>query len=272
VATDAIGMGMNLPIERLVFLEISKFDGTETRLLRPAEIQQIVGRAGRRGLYEKGLWNAIEGRELIEDAVNIEIPQITTVYAGFPESLINIEGKLSRIINEWRNIEPPQGYFISALEHEYELCCWLEERTDDKKLIYRLITIPFDEDDKELRYLWNSSVTLILRDGIFRLDRIDIEAPDSGLSLSEAEQLYKKYDLAYAFTEKFGDETESEIILHYKKELSEIITDILKESGLPFRTCKICGKKLRWNFPYGICPVCYDEKHRHRRHRWKEFY
>jgi ATP-dependent RNA helicase SUPV3L1/SUV3 len=117
VATDAIGMGMNLPIERLVFLEISKFYGTDTRLLKPAEIQQIVGRAGRRGLYEKGLWNALEGKEIIASAVDLEIPQINAVYTGFPESLITIDGKLSGIINEWRNIEPPEGYIISALEH-----------------------------------------------------------------------------------------------------------------------------------------------------------
>jgi ATP-dependent RNA helicase SUPV3L1/SUV3 len=99
-----------------------------------------------------------------------------------------------------------------------------------------------------------------------------VEAPHGGLSLNEAEQLYKIYDLSYAFTEKFGYGSDSEIILGYKKELSGIITEILKKSGLPFRTCRICGKKLRWNFPYGICARCYDESHRRRRHRWKEFY
>ena len=272
VATDAIGMGMNLPIERLVFLEISKFDGTDTRLLKPAEIQQIVGRAGRRGLYEKGLWNAIEGKDIIASAVDIEIPQIEAVYAGFPESLITIEGKLSRIITEWRNIEPPEGYIISALEHEYKLCLYLEERTDDKRLIYRLITIPFDEENMELRLLWNRLAATVVHGHIVKLAGMKLELPHKSMSLTEAEELYMKYDLAYAFIEKFGDKAESETILQYKKELSEIIAEILKTSKLPFRTCKYCGRKLRWNYQFGICAECHNATRGRRRHQWKEYY
>ncbi|MFC3675437.1 helicase-related protein [Ferrovibrio xuzhouensis] len=47
VATDAIGMGLNLDIEHLAFAELSKFDGVGMRPLMPAEIGQIAGRAGR---------------------------------------------------------------------------------------------------------------------------------------------------------------------------------------------------------------------------------
>ena len=52
VSTDAIGMGLNLPIRRIVFLENSKFDGTSRRRLTSQEVKQIAGRAGRKGLYE----------------------------------------------------------------------------------------------------------------------------------------------------------------------------------------------------------------------------
>lgn len=271
VATDAIGMGMNLPIERLVFLEISKFDGVETRLLRPAEIQQIVGRAGRRGIYEKGLWNALEGKDFISDAIDVDIPQIDEVYVGFPESLISIEGKLSSIISEWRNIAAPEGYIISELTHEYALCRYLEEKTDDKWLIYRLITIPFDEDDKDIRLLWDRLSSLIIDGGTADLESMKISPPYKGLSLTEAEQLYKQYDLAYAFTERFGVGEDSETVLQYKKELSEIIAEILKTSKLPFKTCSRCGRKLRWNYPFGICEECYSRTHGRRRH-WDKYY
>lgn len=47
VATDAIGMGLNLDIEHMAFAELSKFDGVGMRPLTPAEIGQIAGRAGR---------------------------------------------------------------------------------------------------------------------------------------------------------------------------------------------------------------------------------
>lgn len=59
VSTDAIGMGLNLPVRRIVFVHTEKFDGKHTRPLLTAEIQQIAGRAGRFGLYDTGYVNAV---------------------------------------------------------------------------------------------------------------------------------------------------------------------------------------------------------------------
>ena len=47
VATDAIGMGLNLDIDHVAFAELHKFDGRESRALSAAELGQIAGRAGR---------------------------------------------------------------------------------------------------------------------------------------------------------------------------------------------------------------------------------
>ncbi len=47
VATDAIGMGLNLDIDMVAFTRLSKFDGERVRRLRPEEVGQIAGRAGR---------------------------------------------------------------------------------------------------------------------------------------------------------------------------------------------------------------------------------
>ena len=47
VATDAIGMGLNLGLDHVAFTSLSKFDGRVIRTLRAAEIAQIAGRAGR---------------------------------------------------------------------------------------------------------------------------------------------------------------------------------------------------------------------------------
>jgi len=47
VATDAIGMGLNMDIEQISFSNLMKFDGKKTRRLRTTEISQIAGRAGR---------------------------------------------------------------------------------------------------------------------------------------------------------------------------------------------------------------------------------
>ena len=47
VATDAIGMGINMNIDNISFSNIRKFDGKKTRKLTLSEISQIAGRAGR---------------------------------------------------------------------------------------------------------------------------------------------------------------------------------------------------------------------------------
>jgi ATP-dependent RNA helicase SUPV3L1/SUV3 len=47
VATDAIGMGLNMDVDCVVFAELCKFDGRKVRELEDAELAQIAGRAGR---------------------------------------------------------------------------------------------------------------------------------------------------------------------------------------------------------------------------------
>ncbi len=47
VATDAIGMGLNLDVKHVAFSSLTKFDGRRMRQLQPNELAQIAGRAGR---------------------------------------------------------------------------------------------------------------------------------------------------------------------------------------------------------------------------------
>jgi ATP-dependent RNA helicase SUPV3L1/SUV3 len=47
VATDAIGMGLNLDVDHIAFASDRKFDGYQFRKLNPSELAQIAGRAGR---------------------------------------------------------------------------------------------------------------------------------------------------------------------------------------------------------------------------------
>jgi len=61
VATDAIGMGLNLNIRRIVFAALRKFDGTQSRDLTAQEVKQIGGRAGRYGKHEQGVVAVLAG-------------------------------------------------------------------------------------------------------------------------------------------------------------------------------------------------------------------
>lgn len=54
ISTDAIAMGLNLPISNVLFSTTEKFNGHALALLEPMEVKQIAGRAGRFGKKERG--------------------------------------------------------------------------------------------------------------------------------------------------------------------------------------------------------------------------
>jgi ATP-dependent RNA helicase SUPV3L1/SUV3 len=63
IATDAIGMGLNLPVRRVLFSTLTKFDGQGDRPLTESEVHQIAGRAGRFGLHEEGFAGVLKEAE-----------------------------------------------------------------------------------------------------------------------------------------------------------------------------------------------------------------
>lgn len=77
-STDAIGMGLNLPIRRIIFADISKFNGTEFDICDNSLIRQIAGRAGRYGKFEEGYVTATtkDALKIIKDALNEKSPKL----------------------------------------------------------------------------------------------------------------------------------------------------------------------------------------------------
>jgi ATP-dependent RNA helicase HelY len=83
-ATDTLALGINMPAKTVVIGEVTKFDGESRRLLLPNEYQQLTGRAGRRGMDERGVavipyspWVPLE------EALAIATAPILPVLSGF---------------------------------------------------------------------------------------------------------------------------------------------------------------------------------------------
>ncbi|MBX3563071.1 MAG: helicase [Sphingomonas sp.] len=91
VATDAIGMGLNMDVHHVAFASLTKFDGRRQRRLTVAEMAQIAGRAGRH--QKDGTFGAL----------NEEGPNAFT-----PEEVLNIEAHRVRPLERlyWREGEP----------------------------------------------------------------------------------------------------------------------------------------------------------------------
>lgn len=71
VATDAIGMGLNLDIHHVAFADDHKFDGRQSRELTPAEIGQIAGRAGRHA--RNGTFGVTGGTEAFDEELVVQL-------------------------------------------------------------------------------------------------------------------------------------------------------------------------------------------------------
>jgi ATP-dependent RNA helicase SUPV3L1/SUV3 len=83
VATDAIGMGLNLDVDHVAFSSLSKFDGRRMRPLAPNELAQIAGRAGR------GMKNGTFGVTGDAGALDDAVAQAITEHRFMPLKRLN---------------------------------------------------------------------------------------------------------------------------------------------------------------------------------------
>ena len=113
VATDAIGMGMNLPVRRVVFLDTDKYDGSRIRPLTEQEVKQIAGRAGRQGMYEVGYCNTEKYRnKVIGDKLQAPSTKVRYAYLDFPETLLSVNGPISMLIEQWDRLPVQEDFKI----------------------------------------------------------------------------------------------------------------------------------------------------------------
>ncbi|HEY4135503.1 MAG TPA: helicase-related protein [Alphaproteobacteria bacterium] len=83
VATDAIGMGLNMDVNHVAFAAIRKFDGHAMRLLQPNELAQIAGRAGRHmndGTFGTTAEVGVLEPHVVEAIENHRFPTVKSVY------------------------------------------------------------------------------------------------------------------------------------------------------------------------------------------------
>ncbi|MDB5801237.1 MAG: hypothetical protein JWL63_2176 [Rhodocyclales bacterium] len=138
VATDAIGMGLNMPIRRVVFTTAKKYDGISEDLLPAWLTHQIAGRAGRYGIHEAG---HIAG---FDDSTHRQIARL--MKTGVPDlpkrgffvtpslqQLENIsratdEKSLARLLELFaRNIDLSDDFFLPGdLTEQIERAYWLD--------------------------------------------------------------------------------------------------------------------------------------------------
>ena len=227
VATDAVGMGLNLPVKRIVFLEAFKYDGHRRRFLTPQEIKQIAGRAGRMGMYDVGYFNAAEYKNRISAGMRETDKPVKKARLRIPESIISVDLPLSEILLRWGTI-PDDGIFTkNIVEREVLLSRELEKFTDDKYLIYRFVTIPFTETRSELYDFWFELFEREVSGDRRSVYTYTGMLERRGDRLEDHELAYRKCDILYFYSDRFGQKEDLAVVMELKHSISSDIMRIL---------------------------------------------
>ncbi len=265
VATDAIGMGLNLPIKRIIFMEGDKFDGESRRRLEPEEIKQIAGRAGRMGMYDIGIVSSFECKELIKESLDFEIPQIKQCYLNFPEKLLDLNADIESILRRWYAQNTNSFFYKQEISELLTSLEYLSKLDMSKYEKYQVCTIAFDEDIQDLRNLWYQYCIQYLKGE--PLDKPVIEDKD----LFRMEISYKALDLYYGFSQKMHLPFDEDWVYYTKLDLSyRINQEILRTLRTNHKKCRRCGKNLPWNFSFNICEECFDTLNMKRKKFYKD--
>ncbi|MEN8075334.1 DEAD/DEAH box helicase [Clostridioides difficile] len=272
VCTDAIGMGVNLPIKRIVFLETRKYDGVSLRKLNVSEIKQIAGRAGRKGIYDKGYVTAMTDRGLIKDALNTQSNNIKKCYIGVPDSLLDINIDIIDALKTWSTM-PVKGHYEKT---DVTMIIYLLNRlkrlniNGSKEELMKMATIPFEENNKAVCALWEEYCMMYSQGAVNLKKPVIKKNVSSKKELDELESYYKSLELNYSFGKNFNMMINNRYIALEKEDTANKINELLLTNLLDHeRVCSICGKKLSWDYPSDKCRVCKELLYEARGERYK---
>ena len=277
VATDAIAMGMNLPIRRVIFSTFSKFINSKEYVITHSEIKQIAGRAGRYNRYPTGFATTLIKEEerfnLLSEALECELDQKETAMVG-PD--LDIYAQVNEALHENRFPELTLVEFLrlfnTMMFEKPFYCVDLKEMIEVAEMV--------EGADGELQSLSTSEVfgfscapvNLGLQDHVefffHILSRYVQGLPVKAITINSdsnnidyLETSIKCVELYQWLSRHFQDknfEYDLNILLENKLSAVEKLNNLLSEKIV--RRCSSCGCELEPKFKFNICEECFEQK------------
>lgn len=268
VATDAVGMGLNLPADYVCFYEVEKYDGRNLRPLTPAEVQQIGGRAGRYGLSTVGEVGATTKRDLkiirrlfYEPAE----PLLRARVAPTVEDLELIPGTLAEKLRQWAQLESIPDSLKNAIQtadmsERVELASMLTDR--EVRLLgmsaaLKLVNAPTRQNT---RAYWHQCARSILTDKPLPFPPVAPKQITNTYELDSAEFSISCADIYLWLSQRL----EFSSFAPYEPDVRELrtgwslqIDEALLRKINTTRRCNQCGRPLSLKHRFPICDSCF---------------
>ncbi|KAL4284378.1 hypothetical protein GQ457_16G029050 [Hibiscus cannabinus] len=246
VASDAIGMGLNLNISRIIFSTLQKFDGLEMRDLTVPEIKQIAGRAGRYGSkFPWGEVTCLDATDLPLLHSSLKSASPILEQAGvFPSfDLIYMYSRLKpkrglyRILEDFlENAKLSENYFFANCEEMLKVAAVIDGLPLSLHDKYLFCISPVDMNDEISSQGLKQFAETYARKGLVHLREIftpgTLEVPKTPTALKELESIHKVLDLyvwlSFRLEESFPDH---ELASSQKNICSLLIEEFLERLG-----------------------------------------
>lgn len=271
VATDAIGMGLNLPADAVCFYETQKYDGKRVRPLTAMEVHQIGGRAGRFGLSEQGIITALNKGDLefLRQQFEQTPSPIKQAYvAPSVSDLALLPGRLAARLRQWSELESiPDSMrsFIKTadLEDRIELASLLQPEEEAVLGLGTAVKLIYAPARPESRFYWRWCARAIIKGDHLPSPPEPPKDLASSDDLERAEQVIACADL-YLWLARtpefrpFGPCYEEVRRVRYA--LTEHIDQALLSRLDTRKRCSSCGRVLPLHHRYRLCENCYLDR------------
>jgi len=281
VSTDAIAMGMNLPVKRIVFSALSKFVDNKEIPLSFSEIKQIAGRAGRFKRFPTGhvtTLNRVEdGLSLLKNALAHHLPQSDKAMVGpdldiFKSVNHALEANslpslsLSEFLRLFNTMTFEKPFYCVDMKEMIELAEMVEGADENRTLSYSEIfgfacaPVNLGLIEHVQYYLW------ILNHFVSAQSIYNEPIDERSDNIDYLETSIKCVELFQWLSRHFNnknfvfDETK---LLENKGKAIERLNELLSDKISKY--CSSCGCKMPMNSSFNICDDCFSKRRSERR-------
>ncbi|WP_061321116.1 helicase-related protein [Clostridium botulinum] len=228
ITTDAIGMGVNLPIRRIVFMDIRKFDGNDMRYLTSQEIKQIGGRAGRLGIYDIGyLASYGNTQNFVKEMIEVYDRKIYEAVIEPSEAILDVRSlPLREKLALWSTREEKSLLYRKMdIGEKILVLDSIKNYKLPEKYQWQLLKVPFDVTNINIMNAFLKYVNEIFIGNFKSISKPRLNSKD----LYDLELYYQKLNLYYSLSKNFNLDFDESWVYDERTKLSIEINKVLRK-------------------------------------------